>query len=68
MQGKKAGMDFTKLLGFANVQHSGDANIDFKNKTVDARIGAKVGGEACVGPDLREMGVKLPSERKGQTR
>ena len=60
--------DCAKLLGFANLQTTRDATIDFKNKTIDARIGAKVGGggEACVAPDLREMGLKLPSERSNK--
>jgi len=60
----KTGVDFdyTKLLGFANIRDTRGSAIDFKNKTLDARVGAKVGGELCSAPDLREMGLKLPSE------
>ena len=58
-------VDCAKLLGFANLQNTRDATIDFKNKTTDAKLGAKVGdGEsACSVADLREMGVILPTER-----
>ena len=63
MPKKAAAVDYAKLLGFANLQDKRDSTIDFKNKTIDARIGAKVGGgEHCTMPDLREMGLKLPSE------
>jgi hypothetical protein len=62
MQDKKGAIDCAKLLGFANLQNGREDAVDFRNKTVDARLGAKVGGENCAGPDLREMGLKLPSE------
>ena len=55
-------IDYGKLLGFANVQARSDSAIDFKDKTIDARIGAKAGGESCSMPDLREMGLRPPSE------
>jgi hypothetical protein len=60
---KSGAIDYAKLLGFANLQERRGSTIDFKNKTIDARIGAKVGGgEACTVPDLREMGLRPPSE------
>jgi hypothetical protein len=62
MRDKKAAIDYAKLLGFANLQARGDSTIDFKDKTVDARIGAKAGGEVCSMPDLREMGLRPPAE------
>jgi hypothetical protein len=63
---KKVAIDYAKLLGFANLQASGNAAHDFKNKTSDARLGAKVGGgpeSVCIVADLRDMGVILPSKR-----
>lgn len=54
-------MDYAKLLGFANLQSRSDSTIDFKDKTIDARIGAKAGGEVCSMPDLREMGLRPPA-------
>jgi hypothetical protein len=59
---KSRAIDYAKLLGFANLQARSDSKIDFKDKTIDARIGAKAGGEACSMPDLREMGLRPPSE------
>jgi hypothetical protein len=59
---KNERIDFGKLLGFANLRVEGSA-IDFQDKTIDARIGAKVGGgEACTAADLREMGLRPPAE------
>ena len=68
MHRNRVSLDCAKLLGFANAQETHNATIDFKNKTIDARIGAKVGGggEVCVAADLREMGLKLPSERSNK--
>ncbi len=65
MQDKKGAIDRAKLLGFANLPDERGTAFDFKNKTSDARLGAKVGdGEfSCSAADLREMGVILPSER-----
>ena len=40
--------------------------IDFKDKTIDARIGAKAGGELCSMPDLREMGLRPPVDPSTQ--
>jgi hypothetical protein len=45
-------------LGFANLEARRGSSIDFKDKTIDARIGAKAGGEVCMMPDLREMGLR----------
>jgi len=60
---KNGPIDFAKLLGFANLEVKRESTIDFKNKTIDARIGAKVGGgESCTLSDLREMGLRPPSE------
>ena len=64
MQKKKVAIDCGKLLGFANLANERNGAIDFKNKTVDAQIGAKVGaGESCTAADLHEMGVMLASSR-----
>jgi len=37
-------IDFTKLLGFRTVSEQSAQGIDFKDETVAARLGAKVGG------------------------
>ena len=65
---KTQNIDYAKLLGFANVQARSDSMvvIDFKDKTIDARIGAKAGGETCSLPDLREMGLRPPAELSGK--
>ena len=55
---KRRPVDYGELLGFANVQVRANSDIDFKDKTIDARIGAKAGGEICSLPDLREMGLR----------
>ena len=55
---KRESVDYGRLLGFAHVQKALEAKVDFKDKTADARIGAKVGGEACMLSDLREMGLR----------
>lgn len=55
---KRERIDYGKLLGFANLPKTGEAKVDFKDKTADARIGAKVGGEVCMISDLREMGLR----------
>ncbi len=36
-------IDFTKLLGFRTVSEQSAQGIDFKDETVAARLGAKVG-------------------------
>jgi len=59
-------LDYTKLLGFANLQAQSESTIDFKDKTIDARLGAKAGGENCAEPDLREMGLRPPLEPSSQ--
>ena len=59
---KSRAIDYAKLLGFANLRMQSDSKIDFRDKTIEARIGAKVGGELCGAPDLREMGLRPPSE------
>jgi hypothetical protein len=61
MQNEKTAIDYAKLLGFANLDARSNSKIDFKDKTIDARIGAKAGGEICSLSDLREMGLR-PSE------
>jgi hypothetical protein len=61
---KNGAIDYSKLLGFANLQQGCEQVIDFKDKTIDARIGAKAGGEVCMLPDLREMGLRPPSQLK----
>ena len=65
MQGKKVAFDRAKLFGFANLPDERGTTFDFKNKTSDAKLGAKVGGgeSSCIAADLREMGVELPSDR-----
>jgi hypothetical protein len=65
MQRKKVAFDRARLLGFANLPDERGSAVDFKNKTSDARLGAKVGGgeSVCSAADLRDMGVVLPSER-----
>ena len=61
---KRQAINFEKLLGFANAVRAPEAVVNFKDKTVDARIGAKVGvDENCLLPDLREMGLR-PRESK----
>jgi hypothetical protein len=55
---KSRPIDYAKLLGFANLEARRGSSIDFKDKTIDARIGAKAGGEVCMMPDLREMGLR----------
>ena len=42
---KIGSIDFSKLLGFALVADAGSDGIDFRNQTVAARLGAKVGLE-----------------------
>jgi len=37
-------IDFTKLLGFQTVSEQSARGIDFKDETIGARLGAKVGG------------------------
>ena len=60
---KSRPIDYAKLLGFANLEARRGSSIDFKDKTIDARIGAKVGvGEVCMLPDLHEMGLRPPLE------
>ena len=59
---KSRPIDYAKLLGFANLEARRGSSIDFKDKTIDARIGAKAGGEVCMMPDLREMGLRPPLE------
>jgi hypothetical protein len=55
---KSRPIDYAKLLGFANLEARRGSSIDIKDKTIDARIGAKAGGEVCMMPDLREMGLR----------
>lgn len=55
-------IDHSRLLGFSNLDFRGEAPIDFKDKTIDARIGAKAGGEVCMISDLREMGLRPAAE------
>ena len=38
-------MDFTKLLGFDAVADQISSGIDFKDETLGAKLGAKVGEE-----------------------
>ena len=63
---KNGSIDYAKLLGFANLQKRPESMIDFKDKTIDARIGAKAGGELCSMPDLREMGLRPPVDPSTQ--
>ena len=63
---KSRPIDYAKLLGFANLQARCDSTIDFKDKTFDARIGGKAGGENCLLPELREMGLRPPSESSSE--
>jgi hypothetical protein len=65
MQDKSA-IDYAKLLGFANLPARSGSAIDFKDKTSDARIGAKAGGEICSMPDLAEMGLRPRPEPSGK--
>ena len=56
---KREPINYEKLLGFANAVRASEAVVNFKDKTVDARIGAKVGvDETCMLADLREMGLR----------
>ena len=45
-------IDLTKLLGFAAVSEEVSGRVDFKNAAVDAKLGAKVGTEACTDADM----------------
>jgi hypothetical protein len=58
-------LDFKKLLGFdAVVEHVG-GSVDFKNETVSARLGAKV-GEQDGGPAV--LSDQLPNLESADTK
>jgi hypothetical protein len=49
-------IDFSKLLGFAPVSGELSERVDFRDDTIGAKLGAKVGTEVCLALDLRDSG------------
>jgi hypothetical protein len=43
-------IDYAKLLGFDGVIDQLSGSIDFQDETIGAKLGAKVGFEACSEP------------------
>ena len=43
-------IDYAKLLGFDAVIDQLSGSIDFQDETIDLKLGAKVGVEACTEP------------------
>jgi hypothetical protein len=43
-------IDYAKLLGFDTVGDQLSGSIDFQDETIDSKLGAKVGTEACSEP------------------
>jgi len=50
-------INFAKLLGFAQVSHNLSESFDFRDDTIGAKLGAKVGAEICLALDLRDSGL-----------
>jgi hypothetical protein len=48
--GKTDKIDYAKLLGFDAVSDQLSGSVDFQNETIDSKLGAKVGLEACSEP------------------
>ena len=45
-------IDFSQLFGFENVADELSGALDFRSDTVEAKLGAKVGGETLVALDV----------------
>ena len=55
-------IDFTKLLGFDAVAEELACGIDFRNETIAARLGAKVGDKlATLDVPLKDKASKVSS-------
>jgi hypothetical protein len=48
--GKTDKIDYAKLLGFDAVSDQLSGGVDFQDETLDSKLGAKVGTEACSEP------------------
>jgi hypothetical protein len=44
------GIEYAKLLGFAAVCDQLSGGVDFQDETIDAKLGAKVGGPEAAPP------------------
>jgi hypothetical protein len=51
-------IDLQRLLGFDTVSHDLSGHLDFKNDTVEARLGAKVGAEVLIACELASSTAK----------
>ena len=58
MEGSRR-IDLSKLLGFEAISDEISGNVDFKDAALDAQLGAKVGTEAWIEPD---MASEFPAE------
>jgi len=64
---KTATLDFSKLLGFATVRGQISECFDFRDETVGARLGAKVGGEVTNTARKLAPGSETVSRSRGET-
>jgi len=55
-------IDFTKLLGFQTVSEQSARGIDFKDETIGARLGAKVGVDERLSTRARPGKIPVTKE------